>query len=241
MKLPQRGPRCYHETMKILIVEDDIDISTLIQFHLNAQHYETVIADNGKTAIEKLRANEDISLVILDIMLPVVSGLEVLKYIRYQSSNRNLPVIITSALTEESDIITGLELGADDYLTKPFSPKILLARIRSVIRRSEGSGDSGKTIKTTNGIHIDAGSRLCYINEESISFTATEFDILLALIKAEGRVLTRAQIMEAIKGDDKAATERSIDVQIASIRKKLGPLGQSIATVWGIGYRYADE
>ena len=174
-------------------------------------------------------------------MLPVVSGLEVLKYIRYQSSNRNLPVIITSALTEESDIITGLELGADDYLTKPFSPKILLARIRSVIRRSEGSGDSGKTINTTNGIHIDAGSRLCYINEESISFTATEFDILLALIKAEGRVLTRAQIMEAIKGDDKAATERSIDVQIASIRKKLGPLGQSIATVWGIGYRYADE
>lgn len=227
--------------MKILIVEDDNDIRTLIQFHLNAQHYETEIAENGKTAIEKLRSNEDFSLVILDIMLPVVSGLEVLKYIRYQSSNRNIPVIITSALTEESDIITGLELGADDYLTKPFSPKILLARIRSVIRRAEGNSESGKTIKTANGITMDASTRLCHANEESIALTATEFDILLSLIRAEGKVLTRAQIMEASKGDDKAATERSIDVQIASIRKKLGNLGSSVSTVWGIGYRYADE
>ena len=143
-------------------------------------------------------------------------------------------------MSEESDIIKALELGADDYVTKPFSPKILLARIRSAIRRADGTQEGGNTIKG-NGIILDTDTRKAFLDENPVSFTATEFDILSQLMKSDGRVLSRGELIETIKGDDYPVTERSIDVQIASIRKKLGEKGQYIKTVWGIGYRYAEE
>ena len=225
--------------MKILVVEDDKDISMLISFHLKANGFETETASNGKEAVEKL-AEGGYSLALLDILLPELSGIEVLKYIRMESSAPDLPVIMASALTDESEIIASLELGADDYITKPFSPKILVARVRSVIRRSEHRGRSG-TVKTEMGIMLDPGTRKCTVQDEPVVLTATEFDMLLALIREGGRVLTRTEIIERIKGDDYPVTERSIDVQIASIRKKLGKMGYAIKTVWGIGYRYAEE
>ena len=225
--------------MRILVVEDDKDISTLIAFHLKAQGFETDTAATGKEAVEKLSA-ESYSLAVLDIMLPELSGIEVLKYIRTESPSPGLPVIMASALTDEAEIIASLELGADDYITKPFSPKILVARIRSVLRRAEYRDVAG-VVRTENGICIDPGTRQCTVHDEPVVLTATEFDMLLALINEGGRVLTRTEIIEKIKGNDYPVTERSIDVQIASIRKKLGKMGYAIRTVWGVGYRYAEE
>lgn len=225
--------------MRILVVEDDKDISTLIAFHLKANGFETDIASNGRAAIEKLRTG-NYALALLDILIPEVSGIAVLKYIRTESPHPDLPVIIASALTEEAEIIASLELGADDYITKPFSPKILVARVRSVIRRGEHRRIAG-AVRTEKGIFMDPGTRKCTVLDVPVVLTATEFDMLLALIREGGRVLTRTEIIEKIKGNDYPVTERSIDVQIAALRKKLGKMGYAIKTVWGIGYRYAEE
>lgn len=225
--------------MRILVVEDDTDISTLISFHLRSNGFESDSAYTGREAIEMIDKG-GYALILLDILLPEVSGLEVLEYIRKKAADSRIPVIVTSAMSEESDIIKALELGADDYVTKPFSPKILLARIRSAIRRADGTQEGGNTIKG-NGIILDTDTRKAFLDENPVSFTATEFDILSQLMKSDGRVLSRGELIETIKGDDYPVTERSIDVQIASIRKKLGEKGQYIKTVWGIGYRYAEE
>ena len=225
--------------MRILVVEDDQDISMLITFHLKANGFETDTASNGREAVEKL-SQGGYALALLDILIPELSGIDVLKYIRTESPCPSLPVIVASALTEEAEIIASLELGADDYITKPFSPKILVARVRSVIRRAEHRGITG-IVRTEKGLFMDPGTRKCIVNDEPVVLTATEFDMLLALIREGGRVLTRTEIIERIKGNDYPVTERSIDVQIASIRKKLGSMGTAIKTVWGIGYRYAEE
>ena len=222
--------------MKILIVEDDEDIRTLIHYHLSAAGFDIEEAVDGKDAEGKL--DNSLSLVILDLLLPKISGIEVLRTIR--KDYPEVPVIVTSALTEESDILTALELGADDYVTKPFSPKILVARVRSVLRRSEKNNDADR-ITTDGGMTLDKGTRECFVSGSPVTLTATEFDILLSLIEADGRVMKRTELIEKIKGDDYPVTERSIDVQIASIRKKLGAMGKGIVTVWGIGYRYAEE
>ena len=225
--------------MRILIAEDDKDISTLIQFHLKSNGFSTDIASNGNEAVQKLAAG-GYSLALVDILLPGLSGIDVLKYIRTESPFPSLPVIMASALTEEAEIISSLEAGADDYITKPFSPKILVARVRSVIRRAEHKNMAG-TVKTEKGIIMDPGTRKCTVCSTPVALTATEFDMLLSLIRAGGRVLTRQEIIERIKGNDYPVTERAIDVQIAAVRKKLGKMGYAIKTVWGIGYRYAEE
>ena len=223
--------------MKILIVEDDLDIMTLMRFHLRNAGFETEDAKDGEEALEK--AGSGISLMILDMMLPKLSGIEVLREVRKRCPS--LPVIVASALTEEADILTALEQGADDYITKPFSPRILIARVRSVLRRSERNADTEEKVVTENGIVLDTGTRLCTVGGESVTLTATEFDLLLALIRADGRVMRRTELIEKIKGDDYPVTERSIDVQVAALRKKLGRQGKAVTTVWGIGYRYAEE
>ncbi len=225
--------------MRILIVEDDRDISTLIQFHLKSNGFGTDTAANGREAVEKL-SQGGYSLALIDILLPELSGVDVLKYIRTESPTPDLPVIMASALTEEQDIISSLEAGADDYITKPFSPKILVARVRTAIRRAEHRTMAG-TVRTEKGIMLDPGTRKCTVLSSPVSLTATEFDMLLSLIRAGGRVLSRQEIIERIKGNDYPVTERAIDVQIAAIRKKLGKMGYAIKTVWGIGYRYAEE
>ena len=222
--------------VKILIVEDDEDIRTLIRFHLHSAGFETEEAGDGEEAVGKL--DDTLSLVILDLMLPKIAGLDVLRMIR--KNHPALPVIVASALNEESDILTALEIGADDYVTKPFSPRILVARVRSVLRRMEKDPGSDR-IETDGGLMLDRGTRECFSSGTPVTLTATEFDLLLALIAADGRVMRRSELIEKVKGDDYPVTERSIDVQIASIRKKLGEKGKAIATVWGIGYRYAEE
>ena len=219
--------------MTILIVEDDNDIRALMAFHLRSRGYAIEEARDGEEAIEKLSQSIP-DLVLLDLMLPRMHGLEVLARIRNGNATKRIPVIVASALTGENDIISALEDGADDYITKPFSPKILSALLRR-------SGKDSDTVSTAGGLVLDKGSRECLLKDEKILLTATEFDILLALVEAEGHVLRRGEIIEEIKGEGYHVTERSIDVQIASLRKKLGDMGSCIATVWGIGYRYAEE
>lgn len=225
--------------MRVLIVEDDSDIRMLLRFHLRNAGYTFLEAEDGNQALELIR-KEDIDLVILDIMLPGINGIDILKYIRYESQKKKLPVIIASALTEDVDIVTALELGADDYITKPFSPRVLIAKIKSVLRRVDTSEKGPDTISSL-GLTMNQLSRTCRIADENIPLKATEFEVLFTLIERPEKVFTRKELIESIKGQDYAVTERSVDVQITSIRKKLGPLGSHIQTVWGIGYKWTEE
>ncbi|AEC01651.1 response regulator transcription factor [Parasphaerochaeta coccoides] len=232
----------------VLIVEDETDIQELISYHLKQEGYSVLQALDGRQALEQIKVGTP-NLVLLDLMLPELSGLEVLKTIRYSWGMTALPVLIASARTEESDIIMGLEIGADDYITKPFSPKVLIARVKAILRRTqeqESRAASPKKedtdiIKTPGGLTMDISRYGCEYKGTKLNLTATEFAILHLLAGCVGRVFTRNQIISTIKGDDYPVTERSIDVQMASVRRKLGEGGAALKTVWGIGYKYQEE
>ena len=226
---------------KILIVEDERDIQELIGFYLEKEGFETIRVLNGNSAIDRIK-KEQFDCIILDLMIPGKTGLEVLKEIRFKMELK-IPIIIASARGEDTDIITGLELGADEYLTKPFSPQVLSAKVKAMIRyrKNEKSDFDKNIILTSKGLKIDKTLHSCLTNEKAIQFTATEFSLLSILVWEEGRVFTREQLINSIKGNDYPVTQRSIDVQIASIRKKLGDFGDYLKTVWSIGYKYQEE
>ena len=225
--------------MKILVVEDDYDIRTLLGFHLRNAGYTYLEAEDGRVALELIR-KEDIDLVILDLMLPEIGGLDILKYIRYESQKKKLPVIIASALTEDVDIVTALELGADDYITKPFSPRVLIAKVKSVLRRIE-KDEKPHDMVSSLGLTLDQKTRTARIDDTTLSLKVTEFDLLFTLVEYPEKVFSRKELIENIKGTEYAVTERSVDVQITGIRKKLGELGSHVHTVWGIGYKWSEE
>ena len=222
---------------KILIIEDDKSISKLFSFHLQSEGFETVCVFDGKTALDKL-SNDSFSCIILDIMLPLVNGFEILKIARYKMDIKT-PIIISSAKSDDSDIISALELGADDYLTKPFSPKILSAKVKASLRllKRKNAEEEIKTVND-NGIMVDASRRICTIDNETIFLTATEFNLLSLLIENPEKVYSREKLITTIKGSDYPVTERAIDVQIVALRKKLKHYGNRIKTVWGVGYKY---
>ncbi len=227
----------------ILVVEDDNDIQELMCHHLEKEGFHTIRVSDGDSALLYVKSHH-IDVILLDLNLPKVSGLEVLKTIRY-SYQLNTRIIIVSARTDEIDIITALELGADNYLPKPFSHKVLVANVKALLRRTEKSSETAQVQEeesiVAGKLSINLLRYEVLYDEKIIPLSATEFSLLAFLASYPGRVFTRNQIITKLKGDDYPVTLRSIDVQIASLRRKLKDAGDLIQTVWGIGYSFQDS
>ena len=224
---------------KILIVDDEEDILELVGYNLAREGYKIIKALSGEKALRSSRL-EIPDLIILDLMLPGIDGLEVLKKLKKDSKTATIPTVLLTAKGEEADIVTGLELGADDYITKPFSPRILLARIRAVLRRQHEETTDLKAVIHIHDLEIHPGRRSVLAKGNPVELTFTEFQILFLLAGKPGWVFTRFQIVDAVRGDDYPVTDRSVDVQIVGLRKKLGTCGKYIETVRGVGYRFKD-
>lgn len=223
---------------KILVVDDEEDVLELVRYNLDRNGYHVETASSGEEALEKARKKLP-DLVILDLMLPGMDGLEVCRKLKSDVKTESLPIIMLTARSEETDIVTGLELGADDYVTKPFSPKVLIARVRRILRRAASRDAEQPTIKIRDLV-MDPARREVHVKGKLINLTFTEFNILYALARRPGLVLTRYQIVDAVRGEDYPVTDRAVDVQIVSLRKKLGSCGSYIETVRGVGYRFKD-
>ena len=225
---------------RLLIVDDEADILELLRYNLEKEGYQVFAAATGEAAVE-LATEKIPDLIVLDLMLPGIDGMEVCRILKRDPRTMDIPIIMLTAKTEEIDVVTGLELGADDYVTKPFSPKVLIARIRTVFRRDQKPEKSGnEEIIEVHEMEINATRREVKINNERIDLTATEFDILYFLASHPGWVYSRDRIITAVKGDDYPVTERSIDVQIVGLRRKLLEAGDYIETVRGVGYRFKE-
>ena len=228
----------------ILIVEDEADIQQLVSYNLIKNGFHVSCADSGEEALELLK-NEEIDCILLDLMLPGINGSEVCQKIKKGEAGcaADLPVIMLTAKSEEEDVVSGFEHGADDYITKPFSAKVLLARIKAVLRRSHEPEveveDQRKTVLRLAGLEIDKGRHEVRMNDQLVHLTMTEFGILSLLAGKPGWVFTRQQIIDVVRGYDFLVTPRAIDVQIFGLRKKLGDDGSMIETVRGLGYRFS--
>jgi two-component system phosphate regulon response regulator PhoB len=221
----------------VLVVDDEKDILELICYNLEKEGYNTHCVATGEDAL-KSAAELQPDIIVLDLMLPGLDGLEVCKKLKQEEKTRHVPIIMLTAKTEDSDIVSGLELGADDYLTKPFSPRVLIARLRAVLRRGSELTDEIKEQKLRIGdILIDVSRHEVLCKDQQVDLSATEFAILEFLARNPGWVFSRNKIIDAVKGKDYPVTERSVDVQILGLRKKLGPMGDYIQTVRGVGYR----
>ena len=224
---------------QILIIEDEPDIQELLSFNLDNNGYKVYTASNGEKGLEVAR-KEHPDLILLDLMLPGINGLDVCRIIKSDQDTSGISIIMLTALGQEEDIIKGLETGADDYVTKPFSLQVLEARIKSVLRRVPENIENTKTIKI-HDIQVKPRTREVKINGETPELTFTEFQILHLLASHPGWVFTRYQIIDKIRGDNYPVTDRSVDFQIVGLRKKMGDKGNLIQTVRGVGYRFHPD
>lgn len=224
---------------KILVVDDEEDILELVKYNLEREGFQVRCSESGEKALENAR-QETPDLVVLDLMLPGIDGLEVARRLKQNQKTAGIPIVMLTAKGEEADIVTGLELGADDYITKPFSPRILVARVKAVIRRQSNVPEDPNSILQIHSLNIDPGRRYVMADEEPVNLTYSEFQILLLLARRPGWVFTRSQIVDAVRGDNYPVTDRSVDVQIAGLRKKLGQYSAYIETVRGVGYRFKE-
>ena len=223
----------------ILIIEDEKDIAELLRVSLSKEGYRVSTAVSGENGIELARSQNP-DLILLDLMLPGADGLEVCRILKSEEKTVNIPIIMLTAKSEDIDIVTGLVVGADDYVTKPFSPKVLVARVRNVLRRLRSQTIEGSKIEVS-GISIDTGRHEVIAGKKKVELTPTEFGILVCLARRPGWVFSRMQIVDEVHGDETIITDRAIDVQIAGLRKKLGKQGELIDTVRGVGYRFKDS
>ncbi|MFO7914300.1 MAG: response regulator [Candidatus Krumholzibacteriales bacterium] len=222
----------------ILVVDDEEDITELVRYNLEREGFEVTCVGTGEKALQKA-GSEDPDLIILDLMLPGVDGLTVCKILKNDPDTAPIPVIMLTARGEESDIVAGLELGASDYITKPFSPRVVVARVKAVLRSVSKRGGEEERIKIGK-LEIDPHRYLVKLDGEQLELTSTEFKILYYMAKRPGWVFTRNQLIDASRGDEYVVTDRSVDVHIVGIRKKLGESGDYIQTVRGIGYRFME-
>ena len=219
-----------------LVVEDEKDIRELLGYNLKKEGYAVTAVASGEDALsEAVRLLPD--LILLDLMLPGVDGLEVCRRLKASAKTRDIPIVMLTAKGEETDVVIGLEMGADDYVTKPFSPRILIARIKAVLRRKSRGDTDGASVLARGDLTIDPVRHEVRIRDQRIDLTATEFGVLHFLARRPGWVFTRQQIVDTVKGEDYAVTERAVDVQMVGLRKKLGDCADYVETVRGIGYR----
>ena len=224
---------------KILVVDDEEDILELVRYNLSREGYQVTGTLTGEDALRKVRS-EAFDLIILDLMLPGMDGLAFTKTLKNDFRLRSIPIIMLSAKGEEADIVTGLELGADDYITKPFSPKVMIARVRTALRRHTEEPQDEMAIVKIHDLEINPGRRSVLAKGDRVDLTFTEFQVLLLMAKRPGWVFTRTHIVDSIRGNDYPVTDRSVDVQIVGLRKKLGAYGKYIETVRGVGYRFRE-
>lgn len=223
----------------IVVIEDEDDIQELIRYNLSKEGFRITPALSGEDGLKKLR-NEPADLVILDLMLPGMDGFDVCKFLKKNEKTQHIPIVILTAKGEESDIVTGLELGADDYIVKPFSPKILVARVKTVLRRKSAERLDDSQPLAVNGLEIHPGRREVLFRKNPVELTNMEFQMLYLLASRPGWVFSRPQMVEAVRGDSYSVTDRTVDVMIVGLRKKLGEAGFYIETVRGVGYKFKE-
>lgn len=231
------------ERAHLLVVEDEQDLLELLKYNLEREGYRVTAAESGEKALRAAKT-EVPDLVVLDIMLPGMDGLEVCRGLKNDTQTVHVPIVMLTAKTEEADVVTGLEMGADDYITKPFSPRVLLARVKAVLRRKgldtgESTAISEESIQIRD-LSVKPDRHEVTVGGGLIDLTATEFRLLTLLASRPGRVFTRQQIIESIHGKYAAVTDRSVDVQIVMLRRKLAQRGDDIQTVRGVGYRFKE-
>ena len=223
----------------ILVVEDEEDILELLRYNLTKEGYRVTGALSGEEGLRTARSQPP-DLIVLDLMLPGIDGLTICRELKMDAKTRETPIIILTAKGEEADIVAGLELGADDYVTKPFSPRVLVARLRAALRRRSQPLPPQTAPLKIDELVIHPGRHEVLLQGQPIQLTVTEFRLLHLLVRKPGWVFTRTQIVNEIHGEDYPVSDRSIDVQIVSLRKKLGAFGSQIETIRGIGYRFKD-
>jgi DNA-binding response OmpR family regulator len=225
----------------VFVIEDEPDILEVIEYNLKREGYQVESSRNGMEGLRLVQKSGP-DLLILDLMLPGMDGIEVCRQMKSDHVTRQIPVLIVSAKGEESDVVLGLGVGADDYLTKPFSPRELIARVRAVLRRGPLRDIvPAQERVAVEGLQVDAGRHEVIVDGEKVPFTATEFRLLHYIASHPGRVFTRDQLLSSVIGDDVVVIDRNIDVHIRSVRKKLGDHRELIETIRGVGYRFADR
>jgi DNA-binding response OmpR family regulator len=223
---------------QILIVEDDRSLADVLDYNLRQDGYQTVVSNDGQDGLRqaKLRSPD---LIVLDLMLPLVDGLEICRRLRADPVTRNILVLMLTAKTEETDEVVGFSVGTDDYVAKPFSVKVLLERIRALLRRRDGNSTDGSVL-VSQGVMVDRERHRVTVDERLLDLTPSEFSLLEALVRQPGRVFSRSELIDAALGGDSLVLERTIDVHIRALRKKLGAHAVLVETVRGVGYRFRD-
>lgn len=224
---------------KILIVEDEKDIIELVQYNLEREGYAVAAVGEGEEALNLVKRNVP-DLIVLDLMLPGIDGLEICRVLKHDPKTMGIPIIMLTAKSEEADVVVGLQMGADDYVTKPFSPKVLLARIKAILRRRSARQVSDE-VRTLGDLKIDMPRHKITYQGKAIALTMIEFKILEFLSRQPGRVFTRDQIMDKVWNEGKFIVDRAVDVHIRGLRKKLKNAADLIETVRGVGYRFKES
>lgn len=224
---------------EILVVDDEDDILELVTFHLTREGYQVSCATSGEEALRLIEAQAP-ALIVLDLMLPGIDGLQVTRRLKGDPKTRGIPIVILTAKSEEADVVIGLELGADDYVTKPFSPRVLVARMKAVLRAKAKELREEKSIVRVRDLVIHRGRYRVFVNNQPVRLTFTEFKVLDFLASKPGWVFPRFEIIEAVHGDSYYVSDRSVDVQIWGLRKKLGHAGRYIEGIRGVGYRLRE-
>jgi two-component system phosphate regulon response regulator PhoB len=224
---------------RILIIEDERALTDVLTYNLQREGYEPVVAHDGQEGLRKAQTLLP-DAVLLDLMLPVRNGLEVCRELRAGERTRMLPIIMLTARAEETDQVVGFSLGADDYVTKPFSVKVLMERIKALLRRRDSDTDQADVIEHLT-VRIDRVRHRASVEAKELDLTPTEFRLLESLLRQPGRAFTRSQLMDAAIGEGAIVLERTIDVHVKALRRKLGPAGNYIETVRGVGYRFREQ